>query len=264
MVIPSLLNAQGRDSTCTPAQTPDSLDAAVSVRLNSYNPTRPVPDSYVRSFLNEFGSRLQVPEPFVLGTYVSPVWINSKKDWTRGYAGMFALVGISVEDRQARPSLLVSTAAPAFDRAILEAVRSMEADDAVPLLPESMRRGKHELRLRVSTVQEVDSGQPLFRLRVPLARFASPARPQMRTHGGLRYPRELRRANIQGGVLMQFVIDADGAPLERSLLVLQATHPLFAESVLEFVRKSTFEPARIGSCPVALIVTQEFNFTIGR
>jgi TonB family protein len=262
MAVPSILSSQARDSTCTPAPGADSLTATFTVQVSSANPNRPVPESFVRTFLNEFRARLRVPEPLVLGTYVAPLAVESGKDWNRGFAGLFAMLAITVEERRATPVLLVSTAVPAFDQALLETVRAMEADSAVPALPQILRGKPHELRLRVTTVQEPEGGLILFRLRVPVVVFASPARPQLQMAGRLRYPPEMRRARREGSVLTQFVIDERGEPLRQSLGVLKATHPLFGESVVEFVSNSRFEPARIGSCPVALIVTQDFNFTL--
>jgi TonB family protein len=264
VLLPAALWAQKRDSTCTPPHTPDSLTVIVTAQLNAFDPKRPIPDSYRGLLLQEIATRLRVPQPFVLSTYVIPDSIDgAKNEPQRAYAGLYAMLAISIDNSSIAAKLAVSSAVPAFDKALIDAVNAIAAVGAVPSLPESARGKKLELRLRIGTVQHVDSGEALFRVRVPLARLSSDPMPKPGTRGP-RYPEELRQVNMEGSVLVQFVVDEEGLALAGSIRVIRATHLLFAESVLEFIKKMRLHPARIGGCAVAVVVAQPVNFTLRR
>jgi protein TonB len=78
------------------------------------------------------------------------------------------------------------------------------------------------------------------------------------------YPDALRRAGVEGEVLVSFVVDTLGRAEPSSFTVLRATHELFAQAVRAAVARQRFDPARLGFRPVRQIVQQPFSFTISR
>lgn len=56
------------------------------------------------------------------------------------------------------------------------------------------------------------------------------------------YPEAARRAGLEGRVVVQFVVDAEGRVTEAS--VLRGVHPLLDEAALAAVRSATFTPGR--------------------
>ena len=77
-----------------------------------------------------------------------------------------------------------------------------------------------------------------------------------------RYPDFLRRANIEGEVVAQFIVGPDGVADVRSLKVLKSTHDLFAKAVREALPQMRFNPARVGGKAVRQLVQQPFTFSI--
>lgn len=80
----------------------------------------------------------------------------------------------------------------------------------------------------------------------------------------LRYPDMLRSANVEGEVLMQFVVDTTGRAEASSFKVLKSTHDLFTNSVLQALGSMRFYPAEIGGRKVKQLVQQPFTFTLTR
>ena len=76
------------------------------------------------------------------------------------------------------------------------------------------------------------------------------------------YPEELKRRNVEGEVLMHFVVDTAGRAIPGTLRVLRANHPLFVDAVRASVVSAHFVPASIGGRPVAQLVQQPFYFRL--
>jgi TonB family protein len=77
-----------------------------------------------------------------------------------------------------------------------------------------------------------------------------------------RYPATLRAARIEGSVQARFVVDTTGRVVMTSVIVDGADHPLFAEAVLEVLRRARFTPAELRGRKVQQLVVQPFVFVI--
>lgn len=75
-----------------------------------------------------------------------------------------------------------------------------------------------------------------------------------------RYPEGLRNADIQGEVIVQFVVTAKGRMLPGSLRVRNAAHPEFVDSVREALRGYRFLPAEVKGQKVSQLVVMPFVF----
>lgn len=62
------------------------------------------------------------------------------------------------------------------------------------------------------------------------------------------YPIGLRASRLQGEVVVEFVVTAEGRVTDA--IVVRSTNPLFEEPALEAIRKWTFEPGRVDGKPV--------------
>ena len=80
--------------------------------------------------------------------------------------------------------------------------------------------------------------------------------------GNLRYPDTLRAANIEGEVLAQFVVDADGRYRAGTFKVLKSTHELFTQAVKNALPNMRFYPAEVGGKKVPQLVQQPFTFSL--
>lgn len=77
-----------------------------------------------------------------------------------------------------------------------------------------------------------------------------------------RYPDALRDAGVQGRVLAQFVVGADGAVEPGSFVVIESDDPQFAEEVRRVLPQMRFTPAELEGRKVRQLVQQPFVFAI--
>ena len=75
------------------------------------------------------------------------------------------------------------------------------------------------------------------------------------------YPEHLRAANVDGQVLVQFVVDERGVAEMNTFKVIKSTHTDFTEAVRRAISSSSYSPAEIRGHPVKQLVQQPFTFT---
>ena len=80
--------------------------------------------------------------------------------------------------------------------------------------------------------------------------------------GNLRYPDSLRKANVEGEVLAQFVVGADGKYEDGSFKVLRSDHALFSQAIAAALPNMVFTPAEVGGAKVKQVVQQPFTFAM--
>lgn len=104
-----------------------------------------------------------------------------------------------------------------------------------------------------------------FVVRLPRAYFEFEVEKQVQQRSGaalLRYPPALRSANIEGTVLIQFVVDTTGVADMRTFKVLKASHADFVKAVRDALPRMTFYPAEIGGHKVKQMIQQPFDFRL--
>jgi TonB family protein len=77
-----------------------------------------------------------------------------------------------------------------------------------------------------------------------------------------KYPELLRRAGVEGEVLVSFDVDEAGQPDVATIKVIQSTHDLFSVAVREALPGMRFRPAERGGRKVKLTVQEPFTFTL--
>ena len=82
--------------------------------------------------------------------------------------------------------------------------------------------------------------------------------------GNIRYPDQLRTANVEGEVLAQFVVDADGRYLDGSFKVLKSTNPLFDEAVKNSLPNMRFTPAMVKGKAIRQLMQLPFTFSLSK
>jgi len=78
------------------------------------------------------------------------------------------------------------------------------------------------------------------------------------------YPESLRSAGIEGKVLVEFVVDERGQPVQESIRVVQSDNDLFTDAVRVALGRLRFTPAEVGGKKVSQLVQMPFVFTLNR
>ena len=78
------------------------------------------------------------------------------------------------------------------------------------------------------------------------------------------FPMSLRDRGVNGRVSVQFVIDTLGRAEMSGLRVVEATDPLFAQSVRAVLPRYRFSPGEVGGQKVRTLVQMPFEFSLVR
>lgn len=244
----------------------DSISVAVklSVRPLSVRPrdgNSELPAEFEEFFIEEFASRFKAPAPLSLSVIVdigcpsakftcphSSLWLS-----TTAYAVARAdgsLSHVRVVDESLTPSLSDTV------RAVLE---SMSRDRAMSGFPGDSL--PVQIALRIERPDTVVSGRPLFRVRMPRYDVEF-TRAKMGTGNfrGPKYPLPPKRLGIGDTVVMSYTVLRNGLVDPRSLDFHRGQHADFVRSVFDWIETATYEPARLGKCPVAAWARQTFIF----
>ncbi|MDB4916280.1 MAG: TonB family protein [Gemmatimonadetes bacterium] len=104
----------------------------------------------------------------------------------------------------------------------------------------------------------VNVGQPYFAFQVEKEVRQVPGT------GNLRYPDVLRKANVEGQVTAQFIVDENGKYEPASFKELQSDHALFTLAIRNALPDMVFYPAEIGGKKVKQVVQQPFTFSLSK
>ena len=109
----------------------------------------------------------------------------------------------------------------------------------------------------------VGNGQPYFEFQVERAVVTAPG------SVGPVYPAALKEAKIEGQVLVQFVVDENGAADVRTLKILkprvdrnEVVHTEFEDAIREALPNMKFIPATVGGVAVKQLVQTPFQFSL--
>jgi protein TonB len=76
------------------------------------------------------------------------------------------------------------------------------------------------------------------------------------------YPRMMRQANIEGQVLLQFVVETDGHVQRQTIQSLSSSHEAFERPAREMIARCLFRPGRVRARPVRVLVQMPIFFTL--
>ena len=76
------------------------------------------------------------------------------------------------------------------------------------------------------------------------------------------YPRMMQQANIEGQVLLQFVVETDGHVKRESIQTLSASHQSFEQPARNLIARCLFRPGRVRAKPVRVLVQLPIFFTL--
>lgn len=77
-----------------------------------------------------------------------------------------------------------------------------------------------------------------------------------------RYPESLRSVNVEGQVVMRFIVGADGKVEPGSIDVISSPHKLFSDAVRTALLSTRYRPAEAGGHAVRQLVEQTFGFKL--
>ncbi len=152
------------------------------------------------------------------------------------------------------PLLLPWPAEPDRDR--LPAVPDGPADPWSPVLdlPTDSSIGLPPID-RGRAASGADGGEPWS-----VARVEEP--PELLAGPVAAYPEALRRAGIEGRVVVETVVDTLGRAEANSVVIIDSPHPGFSAAARDYVLRALFRPARVHGQAVRVLVRVPIDFAI--
>jgi TonB family protein len=106
-----------------------------------------------------------------------------------------------------------------------------------------------------------EDGSSQYRLTAPLDEPILQDRENVRrVRRNAPYPRLARTQKIQGVVRVEFVIRKNGTPTR--LRLAQRAHPFLDKAALDAIRRTTFNPVRVGGTRINLAVSVPITFRL--
>ncbi len=84
--------------------------------------------------------------------------------------------------------------------------------------------------------------------------------PERLSGPALRYPSRLRRAGIEGAVVLEFIVGLDGRVETNSIVSGEGVRSEFVDAATQLIRKSIYRPGRIAGTRVRVRVQQRIRF----
>ena len=77
-----------------------------------------------------------------------------------------------------------------------------------------------------------------------------------------RYPESLRRAGVEGDVVVKFVVDTTGMVEMQTVEIVRSTHDAFTAAARETLARLRFYPSTVGERKVKALAVMPFRFTL--
>ena len=251
----------------------DSMDVTVTLTVRAFDTSVVLTPRYrtdiatgVRQFL-----RLPVPLPLTVYTILNEAYGDTGTVVPTMYGAYSARV--ARDGRLSRLSVVGGARASSFDTAVLAALQALSESSLAPALPATVHGDAVELRLSVATTDSTEqpagkqlrrpSSDPLFRMKVPVlgrGKIVAPAPGNVAP----RYPSRARALNVEGKVVLQFVVSANGRGEANSIQITETTAREFAEEVLLAFPAFAFRPLEVRGCKLPSVVAMPFEFQLRR
>lgn len=215
--------------------------------------------------LSEILGSLQMPKPFRLSVFSSGV--PSTRALRRiGAAGPGArtptVTGVyrfwlkshvtTVESPVAGTAVVRPSLVPGLDSAVLGALAKTNVVTESDMI----------LQLRITT-ESTDDAEPLSTTAFPRVRIVDAV--PLSSNPSPVFPPEEKLAGREGEVVLRFVVDRNGQPVESTTEVVRGTSAPFVTAAVELVPRLRFDPAHVvAGCPVAQVVEYPVAFSLSK
>lgn len=184
---------------------------------------------------------------------LTPMLVASRTHLERRIVAMQDRIAQETQGR--RRMVRIAGASAACVVALVVACSSPIADQTAP--PASAKASTAASKAPAKPLM-VNPAQPYFEFQVEKQVTTAPGSPQPR------YPEEMKKANMEGEVLAQFVVDTTGRAEVNTFKVLKSTNELFTNAVRTALPGMRFVTAEIGGQKVKQVVQQPFTFALSK
>ncbi len=241
----------------------DSLIAIVTMSVTAQDRKAKLPPDFEGLFVQEFRSRLKVPENLPLSVVLGWSPCDSASHKCVGGALMLGSQAYATAHPGGTLSRIVTVdfaLTPTLSDSVHTALQKLSDEKSVPFFtqPDSI-----PLDISIHVEQHSDTVpryRHLFRIKIPHygSQFSEAAWPK--NARGPKYPRVAERSGVSDSVVMTFTILPDGTVAPQSVDLRSGHYVDFVRAVFDRMATMHYVPGRVGDCPVATWQTQTFLF----
>jgi TonB family protein len=241
----------------------DSLIAIVTMSMTPQDRKAKLPPDFEGLFIQEFRSRLKVPDNLPLSVVLGWSPCDSASHKCVGGALVLGSQAYATAHPGGTLSRIVTidfALTPTLSDSVRAALQKLSDEKMVPFFtqPDSI-----PLDISIHVEQHSDTVpryRHLFRTKIPhyALQFSEAAWPK--NVRGPRYPRIAEQSGVSDSVVMTFTILSDGTVAAQSVDVHSGHYTDFIRAALDRMATMRYVPGRVGSCPVATWKTQTFLF----
>jgi len=229
----------------------------------------PLPRNEAGLILQEFGAQLRLPRPMQLPVFSpGPVQTRSlrvlrtdegtlrRPRLEATYQLVMLRDGTATKLQTVRPSLVAG-----LDSAVLDALAAMSKEKLFPRLADELAADSIPLSLNLTSGSGGrGTDVTLFAAMFPMVPIVDAALQEPAPTP--EYPKEERDVGVEGDVLFQVVVNADGEPELATLEVMHASTRNFALAAFDAVKMMRWTPAHLGACSVPQVVSVPVHFAL--
>jgi TonB family protein len=184
-----------------------------------------------------------------------------ESEWIGHGLDTYVQFWLSDSGRLANDRIELEGASPELVMSLVAAIRRADSAGEFPPPSPAVRHAEGAIQLRlVDAPHTVPPSVTLLRLRIPVLIIDSA--PSFLWMPPVEYPQTARRIQAGDRVLVELVVGANGRPDTTTIKVLSAAYREFAVEALRGVKEAHFRPARVGGCPVPVVVRMPIDFHI--
>jgi len=77
-----------------------------------------------------------------------------------------------------------------------------------------------------------------------------------------KFPRMMQQANLDGQVLLQFIVEANGHVKRQTIEIMSATHKAFEGPARDMIQRCLFRPGKVRATSVRVLVQMPVVFVL--
>lgn len=163
------------------------------------------------------------------------------------------------DGRLADTIIIVRTASPELNAAIEAAVLAADSAGAFhPIVLGGRPKGGRLVLRLIAWQRRLAHAVPLVRLGVPKVKADEGV--EVKGIPRPRYPTNAELAGVSSAVDLQYVVTAEGNADPTSFRIIRADYKEFVVEAMNALRRGTYRPAKLGACPIPMLVQQRVSF----
>jgi hypothetical protein len=226
-------------------------------KLRHEQRTDTLPAAFAALVIETLRQHFVVPPTIGLGVLDGRDTTSAKPQDMWPSLGVHAYFTLRLGKPPADVALGGSSMSRVLEQRVADAIFALHGD-SLPPLPGGAEELRVELRIRAEQDKGAADPAALFRIRLPV--YRNVRLPQRLGGPGPQFPDMGAIMRVADTIVVDFVIDRRGVPIESTFDIIRGTYKDFSQSVLRALPRTRSRPLVVGGCAVPFAIRQTFSF----